>query len=62
MLLYVGFVAVAGPTEATTGVLQVHPSDAASRVENMARFAQAALDLTEVLQGKNQPTDHWTRN
>ena len=45
-----GFVAVAGPSAESTGVLKINPSDA-SRSVNMARIAEAALDLMEHLQG-----------
>lgn len=48
-----GFVAVAGPTPETTGVLKIGPSDA-SRSENMARIANAALDLMVHLQEKHR--------
>ena len=44
LLAGMGFVAVAGPTRETTGVLKVGPSDA-SRSENMACLARAAIDL-----------------
>ena len=46
-----GFVAVAGPTRETTGVLKLGASDA-SRGANMVRFASAALDLMSHLQSK----------
>ena len=46
-----GFVAIAGPTAETTGVLKVDCKHA-SRSENMCRFAQAALDLMFHLQSK----------
>ena len=49
-----GFVAVVGPTVETTGVLKLNPSDQ-QRSVNMARFAEAALDLMAVLQ-KRQDT------
>jgi nicotinamide mononucleotide (NMN) deamidase PncC len=48
------FVAVVGPTVETTGVLKLNPSDQ-QRSVNMARFAEAALDLMAVLQ-KRQDT------
>ena len=48
-----GFVAIAGPTAETTGVLKISASNA-SRGENMARFAQGALDLLGHLQTKQQ--------
>lgn len=47
-----GFVAVAGPTAETTGVLKLDPTDK-TRSENMARFATAALDLLAHLQAKS---------
>eukprot|EP00947_MAST-08B_sp_MAST-8B-sp1_P002370 g2370.t1 len=46
-----GFVAVVGPTEETTGVLKINtPAETMSRMENMARFAKGALDLLGHLQ------------
>ena len=48
-----GFVAIAGPTAETTGVLKISASNA-TRGENMARFAQGALDLFGHLQTKQQ--------
>ena len=51
LLAGMGFVAVAGPTVETTGVLKVGPTDN-TRSENMCRFAQAALDLMAHLQSK----------
>ena len=57
---HMGFVAVAGPSIETTGVLKIDPSDA-SRSVNMARIADAALDLMEHLQAKQScwPSDTW---
>ena len=46
-----GFVAVAGPTAATTGVLRLQPGHY-DRSENMFRFATGALDLLALLQKK----------
>jgi hypothetical protein len=46
-----GFVAVAGPTPETTGVLKLNASDQ-TRSENMVRFANGALDLMGHLQSK----------
>ena len=46
-----GFVAVAGSSPATTGVLKLDPRDL-TRSANMFRFAQAALDLMAHLQSK----------
>ena len=46
-----GFVAVAGPSAETTGVLKIDPCDA-RRSENMLRFAQAAVELMVHLQTK----------
>mmetsp|Transcript_1493 Transcript_1493/g.1611 ORF Transcript_1493/g.1611 Transcript_1493/m.1611 type:complete len:234 (-) Transcript_1493:420-1121(-) len=46
-----GFVAVAGPTKETTGVLKLNEGDK-TRGENMARFTNAALDLMAHLQSK----------
>ena len=54
LLAGMGFVAVAGPTRETTGVLKVGPSDA-SRSENMARTARAAIDLMAHLQSSRGP-------
>ena len=48
-----GFVAIAGPTAETTGVLKISASNA-TRGENMARFAQGALDLFGHLQTKQR--------
>lgn len=51
-----GFVAVAGPTEDTTGVLKINESGigggSSTRGSNMARFTNAALDLMAHLQSK----------
>mmetsp|Transcript_30854 Transcript_30854/g.35181 ORF Transcript_30854/g.35181 Transcript_30854/m.35181 type:complete len:222 (-) Transcript_30854:154-819(-) len=47
-----GFVAVAGPTPETTGVMKLNPSSERTRSENMAHFANAALDLMSHLQEK----------
>lgn len=46
-----GFVAVAGPTAETTGVLKVGPKDG-TRSQNMCSFAQGALDLMAHLQSQ----------
>jgi nicotinamide mononucleotide (NMN) deamidase PncC len=46
-----GFVAVAGPTAETTGVLKLPPSKG-NRTEHMLRFAEAALDLMSTLQAQ----------
>mmetsp|Transcript_20538 Transcript_20538/g.23700 ORF Transcript_20538/g.23700 Transcript_20538/m.23700 type:complete len:209 (-) Transcript_20538:2959-3585(-) len=48
-----GFVAVAGPTEETTGVVKLNPSGR-SRSENMMYFTKAALDLFLHLQSKER--------
>ena len=47
-----GFVAVAGPCELTTGVIKLNPSSSRSRSENMMYFTNAALDLMKHLQQK----------
>lgn len=46
----IGFVAVVGPSEKETAVLKVDPVGETSRLENMTRFALAALHLMSQVQ------------
>ena len=46
-----GFVAVVGPTQEMSGVLKLN-TNSLERLENMCRFAKAAVDLVAVLQKK----------
>ena len=48
-----GFVAVVGPTQELSGVLKLSPNNL-GRLENMSRFAKAAVDLFAVLQKKRE--------
>lgn len=46
----IGFVAVVGPSREETAVLKVDPVGETGRLENMSRFAMAALDLMSQVQ------------